>query len=219
MSPLTALGVVGGFLGLISLILAFGVRIEPASGIELAIRAQIQSIGLPGTAEYMEIVSLLTGTYTRYVVIPAAIMMLWLKGHRRPARAVLIGSLVVGSVAMVGDFGLGQMVGRVRPFTGATELSFPSAHTYGTVLFFGVLAFLVHKHGLPRKYGIPVLGILAVLTVSVGPSRIFLNMHWPADVIAGYLYGAAALIFFIATYSRMVQTPTAVEPEELPTGN
>ena len=209
--PIRILLAVSGVLVLLTITMALAVRIEPDSSVEASTRSQIQSAGVVGTHQFMEFVSFLTGTSTRYVIIPFAVTTMWLAGLRRHSRNLLIGSLAVGTLAMLGDFGLGLVADRVRPFSGATELSFPSAHTYGTVLFFGVVTYLIFRHSLPKKFGLPVVGAMAVLTALVGPSRIYLDMHWPADVLAGYVYGMAALLLFIATYSHLERRLATIE--------
>jgi undecaprenyl-diphosphatase len=188
---------------LVTSVLALLIRIEPNSGIEAIALSQVQSTGATGTEKFMAFVSFVTGTSTRYVIIPLALSVMWFAGLRRASRHLLIGSIAIGIVAMIGDYGLGLIADRVRPFSGATELSFPSAHTYGTVLFFGIVAFVILRHGLPRKFSFPTLGILAIFTLFVGPSRIYLNMHWPADVVAGYIYGVAALLLFVVMYTHL----------------
>ena len=200
-----------GILVLISAALAYAVRIVPESSVEAVARSQIQSVGITDVHQYMEWISFLTGTTTRYVIIPVTLAVMWFTGLRHPSKNLLIGSLAVGTVAMIGDYGLGLIADRVRPYAGATELSFPSAHTYGTVLFFGVVVYLIFRHNLPKTIGIPIVAIMVALTVMVGPSRIYLDMHWPADVVAGYVYGTASLLLFIATYTRLERRTVPVQ--------
>ena len=62
------------------------------------------------------------------------------------------------------------------------DYSFPSGHT--TVSFAGAL---VCYRMLPRRYGIPAL----VLAGLIGFSRLYLGVHFPSDVLGGFLVALA----------------------------
>jgi undecaprenyl-diphosphatase len=86
----------------------------------------------------------------------------------------------------------------VPHLTNVDSLSFPSGHamisaaTYMTV---GALLAHMQPSRLARAYLMTVFITLAIL---IGISRIYLGVHWPSDVLAGWLLGAAwALLFWI----------------------
>lgn len=83
---------------------------------------------------------------------------------------------------------------RPDPFFGATPTtySFPSGHALVSLCFYGLLAGLVSlaaQKPWQRMAGWSAAGFLIGL---IGLSRIYLGVHWPSDVLAGY---AAALIW------------------------
>lgn len=96
------------------------------------------------------------------------------------------------------------LVGRARPMTEYTAnlqfptLSFPSGHSSGSFIAYGLLAYLAW-HLLPQPWNYIVAAALVVLIVLIGVSRIYLGAHFPSDVVAGWLLGAAmlALIIFV----------------------
>lgn len=78
--------------------------------------------------------------------------------------------------------------------------SFPSGHAMNAIIFYGAAIFLLIKllnPGLLRAAGIAVAAILVIL---IGLSRIYLGVHYPSDVIAGFSIGAAWLVFVIALF-------------------
>lgn len=77
-----------------------------------------------------------------------------------------------------------------------TGFSFPSGHSSGAVVIFGMLAYLAVRL-LPRAAHLPALMTAAALALSVGASRIFLRVHYPSDVLAGFASGAAWLLVSI----------------------
>ncbi len=84
---------------------------------------------------------------------------------------------------------------------------YPSGHTVGYVVFFGYLAlltFLYIKNKISRWL---VFTFVALIIVLIGPSRLYLHVHWLSDVIAGYLLGAAILSgLIILRYKHNPQT-------------
>jgi undecaprenyl-diphosphatase len=87
--------------------------------------------------------------------------------------------------------------GRRRPLPtdGAALLagfSFPSGHSSGTVVAYGMLAYLGVRLLAPRWH-LPVLAVAAVFSGLVGLSRLVLGVHFASDVIAGLASGTAWL--------------------------
>ncbi len=104
-------------------------------------------------------------------------------------------------------------VDRPRPavngaITDAHGASFPSAHSATAVALYATLALLLaHRcHGLKR---VAVLVAGGVVVAAVGLSRIELGAHYPLDVLAGWLTGAALVLAFWALVARVVPRPAA----------
>jgi undecaprenyl-diphosphatase len=152
-----------------SLIRSFAHRHETAS--RTSIMRGLSTLGSP------LVLSLL-------VVIVVSICF-WMN-YRRPGAWILISMLG----ALVLDAVLKQLFHRQRPDpffgTNPSSFSFPSGHALGSFCFYGVLAGLCCT-----RTESPVLRALiwtsaSLLILGIGLSRIYLGVHYPTDVIAGY---------------------------------
>jgi undecaprenyl-diphosphatase len=89
---------------------------------------------------------------------------------------------------------------RARPeaFFGYAEpitYSFPSGHSIVSACFYGVLAAILTARMKSRARRIAIWMAAALLAFLIGLSRIYLGVHYPSDVLAGY---AAAVIWVVA---------------------
>ena len=93
--------------------------------------------------------------------------------------------------ALVLDLSLKYAFHRARPapFFGPLPhtYSFPSGHALFSFCFYGVLAGLLADRVRSFKLRILVWTLAALLVAAIGVSRIYLGVHYPSDVIAGYL--------------------------------
>jgi len=81
--------------------------------------------------------------------------------------------------------------------------SFPSGHSNGSLILYMFLAILIGRwlilHAKPVSAMVLRI-VLAVLVVFIGLSRIFLGVHYPTDIIGGWLLGSALLTLFLILY-------------------
>lgn len=106
---------------------------------------------------------------------------------------------------------LKQIFERVRPlhdhgFAQAGGYSFPSGHTVGSVVVYGMLAYLCLRL-LPPRWHLGGVLLAATLAFTTGWSRVILQVHWASDVMAGFAFGVAWLTLCIVAievnYRRM----------------
>lgn len=80
--------------------------------------------------------------------------------------------------------------------------SFPSGHSSGSVVVYGMLAYVL-IHSLPpamaRRASLPLVLLATTLAFSVGCSRVFLQVHFATDVLAGFASGTAWLAVCVAS--------------------
>ncbi len=110
--------------------------------------------------------------------------------------------LALGWVVAVAGNGLlndtlKEVFGRARPLRPDSLLlepgfSFPSGHSSGSVVAYGMLAYLALRL-MPRRWHLPALLVAMALAFTIGASRLFLRVHFASDVIAGFASGSAWL--------------------------
>lgn len=148
----------------------------------------------------------------------AALGYLLLDGKRRVALLLLIATLGALGLSML----LKYSFDRPRPdlFPHAAMVytaSFPSAHSMlaaSTYLTLGALLARVQRRRTIKAY---ILSCAVLLTLLVGISRVYLGVHWPSDVLAGWAAGAgwALLCWLLARWLQLHgKLEKGDEPEE-----
>jgi undecaprenyl-diphosphatase len=134
------------------------------------------------------------------VTIAAAMSVVGAGIAKESVRLWLSGSLAIIALG-IGAL-LKLLLQRDRPLTDYVvsmrfdTFSFPSGHTLGSTVSFGLLAFLAW-HFLPAPLGGIVAGLFGLIIVGVGLSRVYLGAHFPSDVVAGWLFGIGFLLIII----------------------
>jgi membrane-associated phospholipid phosphatase len=128
-----------------------------------------------------------------YVLVPLSLVAYVLLRRRGQPAARYVPAMLVGSFLA---FALTKwIVARPRPKLSA--YGFPSAHTFGAVVFFGGVIYAlgtIEMRPLWRWTG--TVGML-LLIAGVAVSRLYLRSHWLSDVLGGVTGGAAYLLFFL----------------------
>ena len=135
------------------------------------------------------------------IVLGAVILLLFLIKHRRPEAIWLAINTVF--IAGVGNFLLKLAFTRPRPshhLVTATGYSFPSGHADGSVLLYGTLLLIALTFIKNRATKIIVTCCAIVLILCIGMSRVYLGVHYPSDIIGGWLVGSAWLCFTYPIY-------------------
>jgi undecaprenyl-diphosphatase len=113
----------------------------------------------------------------------------WHLGHEREAKLwILLG---VATFAL--QDGLKRLVGRARPefwdrIVNVGPLSFPSGHALSTAALFPLVAWDLTRSAVPKVRAAVMAGAI-LLAFLVGFGRMYLGVHWPSDVMAGWVLG------------------------------
>ncbi len=136
--------------------------------------------------------------------------------HRQPNG--LIFFWVIGTAGAAFNIGLKSCFQRVRPQGGIVHLtswSFPSGHSMGSLVVYGMLAYVLVLTIRDRWARRAIVVLLLMLVGAIGFSRVYLGAHWPTDVLAGYAAGTAWLAGCI-TASEAFRRRGMPEPVVLP---
>ncbi|WP_461611304.1 phosphatase PAP2 family protein [Cytobacillus kochii] len=88
----------------------------------------------------------------------------------------------------------------ILPLIEETGYAFPSGHSMGSFIFYGSLAFVIIHVAKKTSMKWAVAIIMGLLILSIGLSRIYLGVHYPSDVAAGFLVGAIWLMLSIMVF-------------------
>jgi undecaprenyl-diphosphatase len=156
------------------------------------VRTAIHRLASPALTGMMKAVSFL-GSVGVLATLSLLAVFLFSYFHRH-REAVLLAITMAGATGL--DLALKYAFHRARPVpffgTSPNSYSFPSGHALGSVCFYGALAAILSAR-TPRRDMRLFIWMVAVLVIgTVGFSRIYLGVHYPSDVIAGY---CAALVW------------------------
>lgn len=197
LAPLLGGAVAAGVLTLVFVYFAESLRAAELMAFDTAVSAWVQGYRHPALTPWMERITF-WGTPLGFT-IAAVLASNWLYRRHRRTRETLA---LLG--ALLGGWGIDELLKatfqRPRPETGlvqASGFSFPSGHAMVGMAFYGMLGYLIWCH-LPRGRRRWVAPVTALFVIAVGLSRIYLGVHYPSDVVAGFAAGGAWLAICIA---------------------
>lgn len=132
-----------------------------------------------------------------YAIIGA--FVLWFRGRPLVASTVLVAP----AAAVVAYLGLKHVFGRPRPSGIGNVIegtySFPSAHATTSAAICGTLAYVFWRERLVP--GVAAVLFAVLVPVLVGTSRVYLDVHWPTDVLGGWSAGLVVAALSAGAYN------------------
>lgn len=114
---------------------------------------------------------------------------------------ILIGSTILNSVLKLSFQRVRPTIYRIIEENG---YSFPSGHSMAAFTFYGIIIFLLWKH-IPKAYWRVILILVgSVMILGIGISRIYLGVHFPSDIVGGYLASGTWLAVSIGLYQYVL---------------
>lgn len=197
---------------MVAIVVALGLAVEFGANIVTLDHAANQTVHdhtRDPVTGWVFVITTLGSSYVLIAVALAAALGLAVRGRWRSALVLIVAyaitDLTVAVVKLIAE--------RPRPEANLTEaggFSFPSGHSAMSMAVYGCLAFALARacRGFPR---VACALVGAAIVVAIGLSRIYLGVHYPSDVLAGWITGAAIFIatWLIATRLRIAREPAA----------
>lgn len=144
----------------------------------------------------------------------ASAIFLALKGKARAAVFVVLA--IAGGIAL--SFALKTGFDRPRPDLVSHgsivyTASFPSGHSMMSAVVYLTLGTLLARFQSRRRLKVYVIAVAVLVTLAVGVSRVYLGVHWPTDILAGWAAGAAwamlcwAIMLWLQRHHRVEESP------------
>ena len=172
----------------------------------------LEPLGPAWLAEVMRDITALGG-FTVLGLVTFSVAGFLMLTRKRHAAGIVVLSIVSGT--LVSSL-LKWFFARPRPdlvphATVVYTQSFPSGHAMLSAVVYLTLGALLARTQAEPKVKVYLLLLAMALTVTVGISRVYLGVHWPTDVLAGWAVGACwALLWWVITI--WMQSKGTVEP-------
>ena len=181
-------------------------RLDTALAHTLSLHVPPALLAFFGTVSHLADTPVLT-----IACIVGAVALIW-RGERQMAAGWVWA--IAGNALL--NVMLKHWIGRVRPehvegYTMAGGLSFPSGHSSGSLVAYGMLAWiLLQLHpGWPCRLRAAVFTLAALVVAAVGYSRIGLQVHYLSDVLGGWLSGSVWLAGSVGLVRALEHRKTA----------
>lgn len=170
----------------------------------------VQSLRSDGLTPAVKFITTLGKAKAESIVFLVVAAILLFKFKQRWETLVLfIGVLATWGLNIV----IKGLIERERPagpwLIEETGFSFPSGHAMVSILFYGLIGYLVWinvRRGWKAAWLVPVLTVALILCI--GLSRIYLGVHYPSDVLAGFAAGGTSLTASIMAINRITDRRT-----------
>lgn len=134
-----------------------------------------------------------------FPVILITLYFLFIKPHRW--YSIKVPVVAIGSISF--NLILKRIFDRPRPFlehvVQASGLSFPSGHAMFSFSFYGLIIYIIWNSSINKYVKWAICTILSLLILMIGVSRVYLKVHFPSDVLAGFCAGFIWLVISILT--------------------
>ncbi|MFA5827737.1 MAG: phosphatase PAP2 family protein [Candidatus Shapirobacteria bacterium] len=154
----------------------------------------VYSFRNPILTEVMKFVTFLGSGYWLGTIAVLTIGYLMYKKHTRPALLFGLSLLVCAGLNLTLKHFIDRPRPNLSPLVEEKTTSFPSGHAMNSFVFYFTLAYFSYRF-TKNQYVLSKYLAIAISIVSlVGLSRVYLGVHYPSDVAAGFVAGFAWLL-------------------------
>lgn len=165
---------------------------------------KIQNFQNPSLTVFFQFITRLGDRLTYFIFTPA-IAVFFLFWHGKWKFALQTAAVI--SLSSLSNIVLKRAINRDRPsldqLISVSTLSYPSGHAMSAMAFYGFLIYLNIRLASSWWLKLAVFIVLGLLIFLIGISRIYLGVHYPSDVLAGYV-GGLIWVTFCATLFNII---------------
>lgn len=164
-----------------------------------------QLFGRPWFAEMVRDISGLGGIAVLTLLTITVAIYLAIRRSWGQALYVVVAIVTGSAFSNILKMGFDRPRPDIIPHGSHTMLpSFPSGHSMVSAIVYLTLGAMVATAHSGRWTRIYLMTVPAILTLLIGISRIYLGVHWPSDVLAGWLGGAAwaSMVWMLYTHAN-----------------
>ena len=143
------------------------------------------------------------GDRNAYIIITIFLAGYYFFKHR--SWKFILQTTLVLLLATFSNIVLKRVFNRARPsldhLVTVNTLSYPSGHAMSATAFYGFLIYLCLRYRMRRWLKVLLVIVLTVIILSIGLSRIYLGVHYPSDVAAGFVGGLIWIAFCAVVFN------------------
>ncbi len=171
-----------------------------AKAFDETVRLYVHGFANESLTSLMQFITMLGSTLFLSILCIGIFVIFIVKNWKRAA--VLLMATMAGAVIL--NFALKVSFARTRPVPFfdtplPASYSFPSGHALYSACFYGVLAWLIAARIQNKSLRILIWSLAVLLALLIGLSRVYLGVHYPSDVIAGFVAAVVWVLTIVLT--------------------
>jgi len=182
--------------------------------LDMAVLQIFESIRTPALDRLFAIVTA-GGDPLALIILSVAFVVGFIR-RRRWGEAATMAIAALGALGL--NFWLKELFGRARPelwerVVEVRHYSFPSGHAMMSMVVYGFIGYWLAARF--RPYQGWLLALATLIVVAIGTSRLYLGVHWPTDVAAGFAAGLVWLVSCILSLEIGKKIATLQKKDEV----
>ncbi len=209
MTQTRKLAIFFALLAIVAVAMSLLAKRVPSFPADLYLTRHIQSLNSEPLTSLSKVLAFLFESWRSALIVIGLAALAWWRSGKLSAFMML----AAGASTLAGSL-LKVLVARPRPspdlvhvLLQETGYGFPSGHAVFAIIVLGMAACLLATRIRDRLTRTLLVAVVVLVVLLVGTSRVYLGVHWPSDVVGGYLVGGAilaALVWFYRTAERML---------------
>ena len=170
--------------------------------IDKSVTEYIVSFRSDALTSYFKFATELGDRYAYVIIIVLLALFYFFKHH---SWKLTMQTILVLILATLSNIVLKKVINRARPslehLVTVNTLSYPSGHSMSAMAFYGFLIYLCLRNDMQRWLRYLLVPLLVLVILSIGLSRIYLGVHYPSDVAAGFIGGLIWVAFCAVAFN------------------